>query len=282
MATKKKKPKVKTNVKAQKKKVKSKGSKSKKSTKSKPKSRTKPSKSGSKARKTTKRRSTKSKPGSTVTSKRRRPSKRPRKKTQLESSKTKSFKAKGKRRRKSATSESGDNSRRERQRVEVVSYLKGSELGIDNGVLQTSRDHVSLSSHFNKEAPTGEVIAKVFDNAFRSHLSKGPFEADEVLIYKYGIHIRPLEGKVTPEIEARIRNVVNDYGAKATIMVVQETEKIDSVYIKLGGDTPGLAKNIKQNLIRQGDLWQDIWAIIDEEFDESHWMVEWDVEEAMY
>ena len=168
-----------------------------------------------------------------------------------------------------------------RKRIEVK-YMKVGDIDYLDNQPQIEDSRYNLTSHFNRTTPNEVTIPEVFEKAFQGKLKHSQLEADEISIYKYGIVIRPGLGKVTSEIEQQIMSIMEAYNIDATLIVVHESNSVDSLHIKLGNSyDPQLAGDVKNELIKHGNIFQEVWDYLDSEWDDMVWLAEWDVDEMM-
>jgi hypothetical protein len=189
--------------------------------------------------------------------------------------------AESKRARKPVTDEYGDDYRPRRKRTEVK-YMNVGDIQYLNDQPQLEDSRYTLTSHFNVKAPTGDSLAAVFEAAFKGKLVHSGYEADEVSIYKYGIVFRPEFGKVTADIEHQMLLIMEELNVGGSIIVVHESPTVDSVHIKLGtNEEPLLAGDVSNLLMKFRSIWEDIHALLDNNWDGLVWMAEWDSDEEM-
>lgn len=151
-----------------------------------------------------------------------------------------------------------------------------------------SADHFMNSSHASKKAMDQMTIGgvdrlvDVFEKAFQGALSKGPFEADEVHIYRHGIIIRPRQaGEITDSVQEKLQEMLKDV-PNAVIHIVDE-HGTSSIRIGLGSATKGEnIASVTDNLQQYTQKLQDIYAYIQSEYDDTDWFAFWDTEESMY
>jgi hypothetical protein len=147
---------------------------------------------------------------------------------------------------------------------------------------QIEDSRYNLTSHFNRTTPNELTVPEVFELAFQGKLRNASLEADEISIFKYGIVIRPGFGKVTAEIEQQIMGIMESYNIGGTIIVVHESNSVDSIHIKLGSSfEPILAGDVANAMRSIGNLFQNIWEYLDSQWDDMIWLVEWDTDELM-
>jgi len=151
-----------------------------------------------------------------------------------------------------------------------------------------SRDHFMNSSHGSKKNLTDMTISGVsrvtgiFERAFIGALSKGPFEADEIQIYRHGIIVRPRQaGEITNDVKENISELLKDI-PNAVVHIVDEKGTY-SIRIGIGSAKEG--ENINQvieNLETYSAQLNDIYAYIQSEYGDTDWFSFWDTEDSMY
>lgn len=136
------------------------------------------------------------------------------------------------------------------------------------------------SSHANRNHPE-EVLKDVFENAFIYNLKKGPFEADEVNIYRYGVLIRPREGIATEKLTDRIREIMSQYPG-SSIHVITEGNTF-SIRLNFGNNRRSeLAGNVSADLQNNSGIIGDVYSLLEDRFGVTDWFAFWETEDAMY
>jgi hypothetical protein len=137
------------------------------------------------------------------------------------------------------------------------------------------------SSHGNNKDPALS-LPEAFERAFINKLAKGPFEADEILIYRFGIMIRPRGGGfLTESVKEKISVIVNSI-PNSSIHVVKEDNTF-SLRINLGSTRKGeLSGNVSEELDKYKDKLSEVYSSVVDEFGSSDWYSFWDTEDAMY
>lgn len=135
------------------------------------------------------------------------------------------------------------------------------------------------SSHGNKSS-INEDIKDIFEKTFVTTLNKTPFEADEILIYRYGVVIRPRHGDLSTETLEKVQRILSVYPG-SSIVAVKEAETF-SLKINLGNPKEGeLAGNVSSDFEISGDILNDIYNYISDEYGDSEWFAFWETEEFL-
>ena len=155
-------------------------------------------------------------------------------------------------------------------------------------------EHYQYASSLNRAALDRMTIdgtsrvETIFEHAFIGALNKGPFEADEIHIYRHGIIIRPREGEFTERIKNHITELLADYPG-SSVHVVNEpssdgTKGTFSLRINVGSSTESSSfMNVGENMDYHKDVFQAIYSYIQDEYDtDVDWSAFWDTEESMY
>lgn len=130
-------------------------------------------------------------------------------------------------------------------------------------------------------------VASVFERAFIGTLNKGPFEADEIHIYRHGIIIRPRLGEFTDSNRKTINNLLADYPG-SSVHITREpgsdgSKDTFSIRINVGSSTESSNfSNTSENMDYHKEVFQSIYSYITDEFGDSEWSGFWDTEESMY
>lgn len=137
------------------------------------------------------------------------------------------------------------------------------------------------SSHGNNKDPS-LALPEAFERAFISKLSKGPFEADEILIYRFGIMIRPRGGGfLTESLREKLSTIISSI-PNSSVHLVREDNNF-SLRINLGSTRKGeLSGNVSEELNKYKDKLGEVYSSIVDEFGSSDWYSFWDTEDAMY
>lgn len=165
---------------------------------------------------------------------------------------------------------------RKRIRVPVFHTHTGDPSKYEEGI-PLAPDIYTHSGHMNRRPPS-EFASEAFENHFSAKVKQSPFEPDEVMIYRYGVLIRPREGELTQSMISEIQRLLSDYPGSSLHVIDEDTTF--SVRINLGSPMRGqLAEDVKKDLLKQKDLLDEIYELIAEEYGMPEWIIFWDTEE---
>jgi len=156
----------------------------------------------------------------------------------------------------------------------------------EKGIPQ-SIEHFMNSSHANHKdmdrltLEGTSRIATAFEKAFTGALNKGPFEANDIEIYRYGAIIRPHAGHFDESSKNIILEKLKEI-PDASVHIVDEVETF-SLRINLGSAREGTNfMQASENIDYYKTILQDIYSYIELEYGDTEWFAFWDTEDAMY
>jgi hypothetical protein len=172
--------------------------------------------------------------------------------------------------------------------IETGAAAMYSEPGMDD------EEHYQYASNLNA-APLDRMtiegtsrIATVFERAFIGALNKGPFEADEIHIYRHGVSFRPRSGEFTDSNRKAITELLADYPG-SSVHVTREpggdgAKDTFSIRINVGSSNEsGNFLSTSENMDYHKDVFQAIYSYMQDEYDgDVDWNAFWDTEESMY
>lgn len=167
--------------------------------------------------------------------------------------------------------------------VKIYMREVGDARGFSEDVEDAPEEVFMNSSNGNRTPPNEENLKKIFENAFSAFLKKGPFEKDEINIYRHGVIFRPVSGEWNPEIERSIISVLEELSPDSSIHITKE-DKTFSMRVNFGSPSMGISYEAV------ADNYQEIASIVrriydtmyDYGYDDIDWFDFWDTEEAMY
>jgi hypothetical protein len=167
--------------------------------------------------------------------------------------------------------------------IEAGSPEMFSETGIPE-----SKDHFQNSSHASRKGIADITIAgtsrvsDIFEKAFTNALNKGPFEFDEVNIYRYGIIVRPkAAGEIPDDVKEHISQELSDIPGSAVHIV--DEKGTYSLRINIGSAKESTnAQTASETLHEYSDKLARIYEYIEDIFGDTDWFTFWDTEDSMY
>ena len=145
--------------------------------------------------------------------------------------------------------------------------------------MHSSHSMLKSPSSITKEGET--IIVSAFEEAFTNMLKRGPFEADEIFIYRHGIIVRPNQGTLTNDMKEKIVDILKDI-PNSSMHIVKEDNTF-SLRINIGSAVKGeLAGKISNSFEKNKEILNEIFEELREVFDDIDWFVFWDTEEVMY
>lgn len=168
-------------------------------------------------------------------------------------------------------------------KVKVYVREVGDARGFSEEHIKDAPEEVfSNSSRGTRARPNNENVQKIFENTFTAHIKHGPFEKDEVNIFRHGVIFRPAHGEYNENLTNKIAEIVSEVPG-SSIHVVPE-EKTFSVRLNFG--SPSIASNYDET----SESFQELAPIIrrvydlmyDYGYEDIDWFDFWDTEESMY
>jgi hypothetical protein len=166
----------------------------------------------------------------------------------------------------------------ERPKVPIYYVETGDPRGFQEDIKTT--DRFMTASKANTKAP-GNTINEIFYNTLSSSLQKGPFEADEIQIFRHGILVRPREGEITISVEEHIKEMLEAVPG-SSIHVINEYDTF-SLRINMGDiKTGGHFLDIEKEFMKRQELLAEIYTYLEEEYEKLEWFLFFDTEFALY
>lgn len=151
-------------------------------------------------------------------------------------------------------------------------------------------------SHMTGKLPASNTY-EIFHDAFESHAMKSGIEMEDWFLYRFGFHFRPMFGNVSMEHEKEIHRAATEAGA-SFIQVVNEVSVLgpdprtgakrgsirEGEAILVSWDLPGGVDVdvIKDVISKAIDSIQEIYAILELDYERVFWSMFWDTDEMMY
>lgn len=166
-----------------------------------------------------------------------------------------------------------------RYKVPFFDVPQGSPDGYTEGV-EYAPEAFMTAFRANRKSPDF-ALPEAFEAAFIAALRKGPFEAEDILIYRFGIIIRPRKGTFASEDKQFIANILKDIPG-SSVHHVKEQDTF-SLRINLGSPVKGeLSGIVSDEINKYKHLLAEIYENVISEFGLTEWFSFWDTEEAMY
>jgi hypothetical protein len=168
----------------------------------------------------------------------------------------------------------------------VTLVTRGSVGFPEKGNAKANEQYMNSTHGMNKsmDANTKDnenLVTAAFEEAFEGFLKKGPFEGEQVQIYRHGVVIRPKLGQVTSEVYDNISELLKDIpGASAHII---KEDKTFSIRVNMGTSKKGVDYDrVVDNYNDFAPNLERIRRYVEDEYGDLDWFSFWDTEEAMY
>lgn len=147
--------------------------------------------------------------------------------------------------------------------------------------VEGAREAYMYASRANKKDPEA-ALPEVFEKAFIGAVRKGFLEPDDILIYSYGLLLRPKSGIFTEDIKEKILEQLSEIKGASVHHVLEEGTF--ALRINMGSPVSGiLAGTVAEEMNKKKSILSDVYNTFNEYYDNDvDWFAFWDSEEVLY